>query len=278
MPTYFLAAPAKVNLVLQVLGRRADGFHDIASLMVAIDLCDLVRVRPRPGPVACDCPGVALADNLAVRAAEDLGVQAELAIDKRIPAGAGLGGGSSDAAAVLRALGAGHRLDVARRLGADVPFFLFGGPAWATGVGTDLQPVDDLPDFSLVLCLPVGRALETGTMYRALGRPQHAEPPPLPPIFDRSLDRLAAHVMNDFEEVAGERVGLVGRALAALRGAGARAATVTGKGPATFGLFATLAEAEAAAVRLREVLPADEFQVLAVRGLSRLTRPADSSI
>ena len=140
-------APAKLNLELLVLGRLPDGSHEVATVLQAIDLTD--RLSIEPGPETSLAVGGRFAvptgtDNLVLRAAAEIGFSARFALDKSIPPGAGLGGGSSDAAAVLREAGGGRGdlLEIAGRLGADVPFFLRGGRARATGRGEVLQPLE----------------------------------------------------------------------------------------------------------------------------------------
>lgn len=256
-------APAKLNLTLRVLGRRPDGYHEVATLMAPIDVFDVVRVRLGAEP-SCDCAGVE-GENLALRAAEMTGARVAIRIDKRIPVAAGLAGGSSDAACVLRLLSAADRLDLAARLGADVPFFLHGGAAWATGIGTDLEAVPDLPAFHVVVVVPPVQ-LSTATMYRALGRGPFAGAPPSRPPLHGSLDRLCEQVANDFLPAAIARVPEVARTRRALLAVGARATSVSGKGPACFGLFATHEDAVAASTRLRSDLPQD-FWVVAARPL-----------
>lgn len=264
MPVHIGLAPAKLNLTLRVLGRGSDGFHDVATLMAPIDLFDVVRVRTAERS-SCRCAGVE-GENLAVRAAELLGVTARIEIDKRIPIAAGLAGGSSDAACVLRLMSGSGRHELASRLGSDVPFFLRGRPAWATGRGTDLEWVDDLPRFFAVLAIPPSR-LRTGEMYDALGRgPTPAGPRLRPPALGGSLERLCEHVANDFLPAATERVPAISQTLDALRGAGARGVSISGKGPTCFGLFAQEPEAQAAAERLRAELP-DSFLVIVTRSL-----------
>src|SRR5664279_158772 len=155
---YDVPAPAKLNLFLHVVGRRADGMHLLESLMVLIDWCDTLHVEPRgDGRLARHDIGAELpADDLCLRAARTLRAAsatscgADITIDKRVPWGAGLGGGSSDAASTLLALNRLWQLDwplerllpIGLALGADVPFFLSGGNARARGVGEILAPVD----------------------------------------------------------------------------------------------------------------------------------------
>jgi 4-diphosphocytidyl-2-C-methyl-D-erythritol kinase len=142
-------APAKLNLELRVLGLRPDGTHEVQTLVQAIDLCDRLSLTPAAaGSLAITGFQVPIDEtNLVLRAAAAVGLDAEFRLHKLIPPGAGLGGGSSDAAAVLRAAG-GDRQDlaeIAARLGADVPFFLRGGRALATGRGERLRPLPPDP-------------------------------------------------------------------------------------------------------------------------------------
>jgi 4-diphosphocytidyl-2-C-methyl-D-erythritol kinase len=152
-------APAKLNLFLHVVGRRDDGYHLLQSVFTLIDRCDRLRLRVRGDGVirrVNDVPGVPEADDLAMRAARALQeatgtpLGADIELEKHIPMGGGLGGGSSDAATVLIALdrlwdtglGSEALQQLALPLGADVPFFVFGQPAWVEGVGERLAPVD----------------------------------------------------------------------------------------------------------------------------------------
>ena len=165
-------APAKINLCLHVLGRREDGYHDLATLMQKIGLHDRLDVAVSPGSdITVCCPHVNLSpgvENLAACAARlflqhvDKTYSVAINIEKKIPEAAGLGGGSSDAAAVLSALNGlldsglscSELMFLGRQLGADVPFFLYGQTAWATGVGEQLQPWPGLPPLWLVLVNP----------------------------------------------------------------------------------------------------------------------------
>ena len=156
MRSVTVPAPAKVNLTLEVLGRRGDGYHDLASVMVAVDLADEVTVEEAQDlSIECDVPSLAGPDNLALRAAARLRDEvgrtdgARVRLAKRIPVAAGLGGGSSDAAAVLIGLSrlwrtgmtAGDLAPVAAELGSDVPFFLHGGTAMVQGRGEIVRPL-----------------------------------------------------------------------------------------------------------------------------------------
>ena len=162
-------APAKLNLELRVLGRRPDGTHEVETVLQAVDLCDRLIIDPAPIS-SLESSGFAVpagADNLVLRAAAAVGLVARFELTKRIPPGAGLGGGSSDAAAVLRAGGRGRAelAAIADGLGADVPFFLAGGRARARGRGEILEPMPSAAGW-YALAWP-GFEIHTGAVYRA---------------------------------------------------------------------------------------------------------------
>ncbi len=276
-------APAKLNLSLAVLARRPDGFHEIESLMVPVSLTDTLHVRPRgaagiglrvvhAGQLAGG-PGAMLArdvpvdgTNLVVRAAERLAVEAgvtsglDVELVKRIPSGAGLGGGSSDAAAVIRAAAAIWRLDwpparlaaVGATIGSDVPWFFAGGPAIASGRGEMIDRVADLPDMAAVIACPAG-GLSTAAVYGRCtpdaGRRGHA-PRLIEALATGGLQAAAALMANDLEPAARRLAPEIDRLLAALAAAGGFAPRLTGSGSACFALTRSLAEAEAIAARL----------------------------
>jgi len=167
-------ARAKLNLFLELLGRRPDGYHEIDSVFAEIDLFDTLRFAPA-GELTLTVEGLdapAGPENLAYRAAAALDAKVSIRLVKRIPLGAGLGGGSSDAAAVLRALGAGvppERLHaIARSLGSDVPFFLRGGTARCRGVGDLVEPLPAPKGRRFLLLLP-GIHISTAAVYAAAG-------------------------------------------------------------------------------------------------------------
>ncbi|MCI0437707.1 MAG: 4-(cytidine 5'-diphospho)-2-C-methyl-D-erythritol kinase [Chloroflexi bacterium] len=179
-----LKAPAKINLTLEILGRREDGYHDIATIMQAIDLCDTVTLEPDYKlSLACDRPELDSPDNLALRAAHALRDAARcdrgarIGLQKAIPVSAGLGGGSSDAAAVLKGLnrlwGLGLTIEeltpIAARLGSDVPFFLHGGTAMAQGRGERVRPMPPADiKWIVLLCPKIELASKTASLYRRL--------------------------------------------------------------------------------------------------------------
>jgi len=181
-----LLAPAKINLYLEVLGKRADGYHEIETMMQTVSLCDeiLLREREEGVVVRCSHPDVPEGEgNLAWRAASLLiekfaprrGVEIE--INKRIPVGGGLGGGSSDAAAVIKGLNEMWRLgletdemlEIAQKIGSDVPFFLYGGTAVCRGRGEIVEPIGSDVEMWFVL-IDTGIACSTGEVYDTLDK------------------------------------------------------------------------------------------------------------
>jgi len=267
-----VGAPAKLNLALLVGPVRPDGFHEIASLMLPVSLADLVTVELTPDSgleVVCGvAPGL---DNLAARMVRELERRLDRAfpvrvtIEKRVPAGAGLGGGSSDAAATLVALERLFGLELPPRLryaaaaavGSDVPFFLWPGPQLAMGRGQVLKDVA-LPALHIVVAMP-DIALSTAAVYR--WRDEDVEvtlrefSPRARLLSARAraaatVEDVAALVTNDLEASVTARTPEVGGLVERLRRAGALAAAMTGSGAACFGVFAS----EAAALTAREAV------------------------
>jgi 4-diphosphocytidyl-2-C-methyl-D-erythritol kinase len=267
-----LFAPAKINLALHVLGRRVDGYHELDSLFFPLEWGDWLTLRLQPASdpeVVCRCPqqpeldGV---DNLAARAAlswlraRQIAARAEIVLDKQIWTAAGLGGGSSDAGAVLRGLeaslaggGPGPSLaQLALDLGADVPFFLAPRPSRARGVGEQLTPLGGQgPTHVGVALLNPNRPLATPEVFRALGLAKgqrlHDKPPELPLTLPATVERLAALVHNDLEPVAMALCPQIAAMRQALTGAGAIASGLSGSGPTVFGLFPDSTSARCAA-------------------------------
>jgi 4-diphosphocytidyl-2-C-methyl-D-erythritol kinase len=172
-----LLAPAKLTLSLRVVGVRPDGFHELSAEMVSIDLADELVVDPARDGLEIELDGVegplqAGDTNLVRRALDEVGRRAHVRLRKRIPVGGGLGGGSSDAAAVLRWAGV-RDPERAARLGADVPFCLVGGRALVEGIGERVTPMRDRPQRFVLLVPPV--AVDTATVYRAYDRLDPAE-------------------------------------------------------------------------------------------------------
>ena len=264
------AAPAKVNLDLAVTGRRADGYHLLDSLVVFADIADQVTLLPgqagfqAEGPFAAALPADP-ARNLAMRAlhalANALGRPADagLHLVKALPAAAGLGGGSADAAAVLRlAARAWNANDIdlpalALGLGADVPVCLAGKPVRMRGVGEVLEPILTLPEAWLVLVNP-GIALETAPVFRARNGAFSQVPPALPssiPDAEALADMLRPR-RNDLQQAAISLCPVIAQVLAALEAQqDCLLARMSGSGASCFGLFATQGHAEAALPDLR---------------------------
>ena len=253
-------APAKVNLVLQVGARRADGLHDLCSLFASLELADelVVEEAPEDEVVCRGVPG----HNLAATALRAFREEAELpplrvTIEKRIPVAAGLGGGSADAAATLRAANAlaGRPLDADRlraigaRIGADVPSQVEPRHALVTGAGEGVEPLA-LPDMALLL-VPAREGLSTAAVYAEADRIRSTRPQLDPDGLRRlaaaPLAELARQLENDLEAAALSLRPELSRTLAALEEAGALAARITGSGPTAFGVFGSVTEAEAAA-------------------------------
>jgi 4-diphosphocytidyl-2-C-methyl-D-erythritol kinase len=268
-------APAKLNLFLRVVGRRANGYHELDSIFVPITLGDRIAIEARPSHrrlvTLHGSFGNLPADerNLAVRAALDFmaefALTAEVLVDlhKAIPAGAGLGGGSSDAATVLLMMAALCRIDaperlarVAMKIGADVPFFLNPVPARVTGIGEKIAPLGAIPQLALVVAVPPIE-VSTAAVFRDL-QPEHwsgaAADDDVRAIMTGAVrPRL---FVNDLARVAMVRWPEIARVKGHLEELGARAAVMTGSGAGVFGIFASPAAAENAAAELRRRDPA----------------------
>lgn len=269
-------SPAKVNLILKVLRRRDDGYHDIASLMQTVSLADDMEFAPREDGISLACPGSDLPTgegNLVVRAARALFDEAgftggaEIFLRKRIPTAAGLGGGSSNAATTLMTLNDMCRLGFDRnrlirigaRIGADVPFFIYGSPAWASGIGDVLQPADPLPRMWLVLVNP-GFEVPTKWVYQSLNLPLTKTVIKYSiPTFS-GVRELAAALSNDLEAVTVARYPRLDELKGFLRRQGALGSLMSGSGPTVFGLFETEPDAARAENALRASYPYAVFR------------------
>ena len=267
-------APAKLNLVLHVGPPQADGLHPLCSLFASIDLADQLELAPlgAGGRDLVECPGVE-PPNLAQAALAALRERLEperlpplhLRIRKRIPVAAGLGGGSADAAAALRAanrlagepLNSGELRDLAAGLGSDVPSQVEPWHALVHGTGELVEPLE-LPPLAALL-VPAEEGLSTAAVYAELDRlrgwREPLEPERLRRLASASARELADAVENDLEPAALSLCPELAEVLAALRAAGALGAAVSGSGPTCFGLFLELAAAELAAKTLPGSLP-----------------------
>jgi 4-diphosphocytidyl-2-C-methyl-D-erythritol kinase len=267
------AAPAKLNLMLRVLGRRSDGYHWLQTVFRFIDYGDELRFRVRDDGVIArvnDVPGVPAADDLCVRAAQALQqasgstLGADILLDKRLPLGGGLGGGSSDAATTLLALNTlwnarlprAQLIDLAIKLGADVPVFVFGENALAEGIGEQLQALSLPPAWYVVLCPPV--MVSTAMVFRHPQLKRDSQKVTIQGFTDATVEGavndLQALVVGQYPEVARHLDWLshYGRAL------------MTGSGACVFAAF----EAESAARQVLAKLPAD-MRGFVARGLQR---------
>jgi 4-diphosphocytidyl-2-C-methyl-D-erythritol kinase len=298
-----LDVPAKINLTLEVLRRRDDGYHDLASVMQAIDLSDTLRVRVRKGT-----SGIALAaggaevpqgpPNLAYKAAAAFlaavaerpageprlkGSGIEIELTKRIPVGAGLGGGSADAAAVLLALnrlaggplGAGRLHRLAAGIGSDVPFLLTGGTCLVGGRGERLRRLPPLPSLWIVVVAPAV-PVETRWAYGARSERELTGTGSSSRMLESAIRRGSAaqtglYLLNDLEVVVAERYPVVGEVLEAMRGEETIGAGMSGSGSSSFALVTDHAKA----LRLAERLHRFNHPVHVCRPLRRGPSAAD---
>ena len=273
MRTMTLEAPAKINLTLDILGRRADGYHDMRMVMQAVSLGDTVTVTEAGDGFSLLAEGIALpADKITLeqQAAESffryLGRSMpglEVRLTKHVPAYAGLGGGSADAAAVLRCLRAFYAPDLPQRdleriglaVGSDVPFCLRGGTCLAEGRGEVLTDLPSLPDCIIVLCKP-NFGLPTPELFQRVDGANLGDRPDTAAMAAAmargDLPAIAACLGNVFERVLTEEEGVDIQAIkAALLSHGALGTAMSGSGPTVFGLFDDSAKADRAVEVLR---------------------------
>lgn len=259
-------APAKINLDLRILAVRADGYHDLRTLFAAIDLADTLTLAPADGPFAmtCDDPALPLGpQNLAVRGALTVAAALDRRLDgwrlhltKRVPAEAGLGGGSADAVAaarlVLAAFGASwstaQLADALRVLGADVAFFVTGGTALGRGIGDALASISDPPSLPVVIARPdFGVATRDAYAWFDAGPPPPPPPPLVLPGAAEAWPKFLATCRNDLEAPVVARHPALGEGLERLTAAGALLARMSGSGSALFGVYPDDTRASAAA-------------------------------
>ena len=296
-----IPAFAKVNLCLDVLGKRADGYHELRTIFHTVTLHDTLRFRPGRAPgIQLQIEGneqlsqEAAEKNLVYRAVDALRKElkirpgVEILLQKRIPAGRGLGGGSSDAAAALlgylqftrKRLEPTRLLPIAASLGADVPFFLLGGRALGIGKGDEIYPLPDIPKQTLLIVSPKNIHVPTPDAYRWLHAPELA-----------SLTKFAAthklfefcalcwsaqgeRLSNDFEEAVFRRHPRLKQIRRALLQGGASEALLAGSGSAVFGVFPSPAKARRAVVGF----PHDQTFVCETISRSRYARRMKSAL
>jgi len=246
-------SPAKVNLHLHVFRKREDGYHDIATLMQKISLYDEMTFSPIESGVAVRCPGSSLPeneDNIVYRAAKTFFSCAsctsgiDITIKKKIPVAAGLGGGSSNAATTLMTMNEMFEFQYSRndlikigaKLGADVPFFIYGKMAWALGIGDRLQAADNMPLLWFVLINPCF-AVSTKMVYENINLRLTKESINYNIPFFQTVDDLLKVLRNDLEQVTLDLYPVLRHLKDLLLVYGALGALMSGSGPTVLGIF-----------------------------------------
>ena len=296
-----IPAYAKINLRLDILGKRSDGYHEVRTIYQTISLHDTLHLRKsrKPGILLTIRGNDALAKepvekNLVYRAIKALrhewntGSGVEVTLDKKIPAGRGLGGGSSNGAAALlgyqqlvgRKIEPMRLLEIAAGLGADVPFFLLGGTALGVNKGDEIYPLQDVPTLSLLIVSPEDIHVPTADAYRWLEAPEVDSL--TKPAADRKLLQFCAlcwsapgkPLSNDFELAVFRRQPRLGEIKRALLQKGATEALLAGSGSAVFGVFPSPAKARRAAVGF----PHDQTFVCETISRKRYARSTKSAL
>jgi 4-diphosphocytidyl-2-C-methyl-D-erythritol kinase len=286
---FTLPSYAKINLTLRVLGRRTDGYHEIETVFQTVTLHDRLTFAARDDgriELVCDAPGIPCDETnlvhraaIALRRRYGMGRGARINLEKKIPAGGGLGGGSSNAAVALVGLARLWELETDRRalaeigatLGADVPFFLTGGTALGTGRGTDIHALPDAPPQQLLIVTPpievstaaAYKSLNAHTLTKAVAPANLAVSRAQAEISDLSQ----AVLRNDFEPVVYGLHPEIARVRDALTAAGASGALLSGSGASVFGLFENAEQRDGARVSLRVE---SGWQVFACETLTRV--------
>ncbi len=254
---------AKINLTLEVLEKRPDGYHDIASVMQTVDLSDTLFITSASEiTLICDSPGLNTADNLVLKAAhllqDETGVRkgAQIHLKKGIPVSAGLGGGSSDVAATLKALNGLWKLGLhveellplALRLGSDVPFFLKGGTAIVGGRGENVRPLPAINQLWLVIVVPPNHLAEkTGELYRSLTEAEYTDGSATHTLEKRLIDGEdvdSSLLFNVFEMTAFNMFSGIGDYRDRFLESGAGTVRLSGTGPSLYSVFEERTEAE----------------------------------
>lgn len=261
-----LSAYAKINLFLEVTGRRPDGYHDIESIMQSISLADTVNISfSDKDEFYISDPALDTADNIAIKAKEAFfahlgqerrGVRIE--IEKRIPVAAGLAGGSADCAAVLRGLNilfnkpfdANTLCAIGKTLGADVPFCILCGTRMAKGIGEVLSPLPDMPQCHIAVAIGEGRVSTRAAFEKIDSHTQRSirsGREAVRALESGSLDKISAALFNVFEYANDYEADIK----TVMLNKGASSALMSGSGPSVFGLFGTAEKAEAAREELK---------------------------
>ncbi len=261
MTTLTLMAPAKINLYLAVTGKRPDGYHTLHSLFCPVGLADTVSIELTQSGITVTCNHPAVPEdnaNIAYTAAHTFLEKAQIKtglhihIDKQIPVAAGLGGGSSDAAAVLKGLNRHYQEplsdqqmhSLATAIGADVPFFLVGKAAWVRGIGDQLTPANDIPSLPLILIDP-GTPLSTALIYKNLNlRLTKCAQKHKNLSFEKLLSNEGYGLCNDLEPVAMKQCPAILDIKARLSALGAVGTLMSGSGSTVFGIFKKMITAQ----------------------------------
>lgn len=271
-----LQSPAKINVRLDVLKRRPDGYHDLRMINTAVSLYDEIECELTERGVEVICENDANVPNgeqnivygvaKEILAYSNKNVGVNIRIKKNIPSAAGMGGGSSNAATVLMGLNEMLKINLSKdklmqvglRFGADVPFFIFGGPAIATGVGEELHKIKKMPKMPLVIITPNLR-VPTKWVFEKY-QPANDNKPLISsseelPVQYATKKSLIKYLNNDLERVTTEKYPLVNDLKKVLQKTGAMACQMTGSGPTVFGIYATLEEAQAACTKISQNVP-----------------------
>jgi 4-diphosphocytidyl-2-C-methyl-D-erythritol kinase len=254
MQSLTLQAPAKVNLRLDVLRKRSDGYHDLRTMMERVSIHDEIQIRIVEKGLFVQCDNEEVPedeDNIAFRALKEIlayssrNVGVEVYIKKNIPVASGMGGGSSNAAAVIKGINHLLKLKLSKeklikigaKVGADVPFFLFEGPALAEGIGEQLKKIRSMPKLLFLIVNP-GIKVSTEAVYNRYNAEHQYVPPQeeLPSIYRTKKD-VAKILSNDLEKVTIKEFPIIEEIKNELIKSGAIASLMTGSGPTVFGLF-----------------------------------------
>jgi 4-diphosphocytidyl-2-C-methyl-D-erythritol kinase len=262
--------PAKITPFISILGRRNDGFHEVRVALTAVSIYDTLTWQPSANPLRVQVEGpeplgpetgnLVYRASVAFEAATGIRIGGLWRLTKAIPAGAGLGGGSGNAAGTLVVL---NRLNggplsaaqlhvLAAQLGSDVPYFLDPRPQWGSGRGEQLLPLAGFPRLPVLVIKPAF-SIATAEAYGRV-RPREGEAAMQPPL--TTLEEVVASLNNDFERVLSEVYPELAAIKTGLLAAGARGALLSGSGSAVFGLFASAAERDAGQMRLTRTNPA----------------------
>lgn len=272
-----IKATAKINLGLDVIRKREDGYHDVRMIMQMTGMYDRIVLYPKRGrsgiELRTNLPYIPTNENnLAFKAAKllmdefDVTDGLEINLQKFIPVAAGLAGGSTDAAAVLKAVNKIFRLDLddaqlmerGARLGADIPYCLLGGTALAEGIGEKLTPLPDMPDCRILLAKPP-ISVSTRDVYGALRADEIEKHPDIDGMIDAiregDLRGVTDRLANVLEDVTAPTRPIIGKMEQEMKDAGALSAIMSGSGPTVFGIFDENADAEKCRDELRRKYP-----------------------